>query len=297
MSDAVEQAASTPPKMLIADDDPSVLNLLAERCAKMGFDVDTAANGMQLLIKARQRLPDILIVDVNMPELDGLAVCSRLLGPDNKPIEVIVVTGRSDAETIERCGSFGAFYGRKGPNFWSDINAKLCEIYPHMADRIAQQTTRPTGSKVRERPRVLIVDDDPGMQALLASRLAKCGVDTLYAADATQGHRIACKERPSVVIVDYLMPNGDARYLIGKLRTTKATMNIPVFVMSEHPLDETTKRDLLRDIGGRPGAAQIFMKSLAPDELFGALQKYCSFDNPPSKPRPASPAAPSSRPH
>ncbi len=57
------------PKILIADDDRGIARFLATRCAKMGFEVQTAANGLQALIMARQNHPDVLIVDINMPEL------------------------------------------------------------------------------------------------------------------------------------------------------------------------------------------------------------------------------------
>src|ERR1017187_9598422 len=98
-----EASQKAPPKMLIADVDPAIVRLLADRCMKMGFTVETAANGMQLLMKARRSQPDIMIVDVNMPEMDGLSVCTRLLDPGSKPVEVVVVTGSSDPEIAERC--------------------------------------------------------------------------------------------------------------------------------------------------------------------------------------------------
>jgi CheY-like chemotaxis protein len=94
--------------MLIADDDPSIVRLLASRCARMGFEVETAANGIQALLKAKRSKPDILIIDVNMPEVDGLSVCAHLLDPARRALDVIVVTGNQDAETLERCEGFGA---------------------------------------------------------------------------------------------------------------------------------------------------------------------------------------------
>src|SRR5471032_2419055 len=103
--------------MLIADDDPAIVRLLAERCTRVGFEVETAANGIQALIKANRTHPDILIIDVNMPEADGLAVCARLLDPSRKSLNVVVVTGSRETETVERCEGFGAFYVRKGPEF------------------------------------------------------------------------------------------------------------------------------------------------------------------------------------
>ena len=78
MTDAMG-ALHTAPKMLIADDDPDILRLLAERCKALGFEVETARNGIKALIVARRSHPDILILDVNMPEADGLSVCVRLL--------------------------------------------------------------------------------------------------------------------------------------------------------------------------------------------------------------------------
>lgn len=159
------------PKMLIADDDPAIVQMLANRCLKMGFKVDTASNGMQLLIKARQWKPDVLIVDVNMPEMDGLSVCTKLLEPRGISVDVVVVTGYTDPETIERCESFGAFYARKGPDFWIRIRAALEELFPHMADKIEEVVVQATNDRVPEHPRVLVVDDDssteknPGQQA------------------------------------------------------------------------------------------------------------------------------------
>ena len=266
------------PKMLIADDDPAIVRLLADRCVKMGFKVETATNGVQLLVKARRSHPDIVIVDVNMPELDGLSVCAHLLDPGNKSLEVVVVTGSNDPETVERCQSLGMFYGYKGPDFWNSVEGALAEIYPDMATKIGALESTAADPDVPQRPRVLVVDDDPDIETFFASRLSKCGIDTLYAPDAVQGFRIACKEKPSVIITDNFMPDGDAQFLLYRLRSAPETENIPVFVISARKLSELTEQTLKREIGGRPGAQQVFTKSFDTQELFKALQRYCGFE-------------------
>lgn len=265
------------PHMLIADDDPAIVRLLADRCVKMGFKVETATNGVQLLIKARRSHPDIIIVDVNMPQLDGLSVCSRLLDPGSKPVEVVVVTGSNDPETAERCESLGMFYGRKGPNFWNSVEGALTEIYPDLAGRLAALEDSPVDTDVPPRPRVLVVDDDPDIEKFFATRLSKFGIDTLYASDATQGFRVACKDKPSVIITDNYMPDGDAQYLLYRLRSSPATDNIPVFVISARKLSDLTEQTLKRAICGHPGATQVFKKSFDTEELFTALKKFCGF--------------------
>ena len=274
---APAKARARAPRMLIADDDPAVLRGLAERCAKMGFQVDTATNGLQVLIKARHNQPDIMVVDVNMPEIDGLSVCARFLDPGSKPIEVLVITGANDPEMAERCESLGLFYSRKGPDFWKDVESALAEIYPDMAARIGEATFEPGQEKVRDLPRVLVVDDDPDVERFLGSRLAKCGVRILYASDAVQAFQVAAREQPSAILTDCFMPNGDAQFLLHRLRSKPETANIPVIVMTGRKIDAGLEHTLTREVYGRPGAAQVVQKSFDVDELFGALKKYCAF--------------------
>jgi CheY-like chemotaxis protein len=272
------QSTGEIPRILIADDDPSIVRLLADHCARMGFHVDIASNGIQALLKASRTKPDTLVIDVNMPEVDGLSVCAHLLDPDRAPVNAIVITGSRNPDTLERCEGFGAFYARKGPKFWDDLEAALAEIHPRMAGKIKEcgmQTLRPS---VRARPRVLLVDDDNEINRFLSSRLEKCGIDVQYAGDAQQGFRMACRDEPAAIVTDYFMPNGDAKYLLTRLRTTAATENIPVIVLSGRKLNEVTQQSLRREICGHPGATQILGKSQDTQALFEALEKICGFE-------------------
>jgi CheY-like chemotaxis protein len=272
------RSSDATPRMLIADDDPSILRLLADHCARMGFDVDTAANGIQALLKASRAKPDILVIDVNMPEVDGLSVCAHLLGPDRSPVNVIVITGSRDPDMLERCEGFGAYYARKGPNFWNDLEAALTEIHPRMAARIARSSMGEAAPQIRRRSRVLLVDDDNDVNRFLTSRLEKCGIEVAYAPDAAAGFRVACRDEPAVIVTDYFMPNGDAQYLLARLRTNEATSNIPVIVLSGRELNDVAVQNLQREICGHPGAAKILRKSNDTFALFEALQKFCGFE-------------------
>jgi CheY-like chemotaxis protein len=267
------------PKMLIVDDDPSVLRLLANHCTRLGFDVETATNGMQALLKASRIQPKILVIDVNLPELDGLSACAHLLGPDRSPVDVIVITGSRGSETPERCEGFGAYYAHKGPNFWRDLEVALAEIEPRLVGKIGQYSMGEAAPEIRRRPRVLLVDDDSDVNRMLASRLAKCGIDVMYASDATHGLRMASQDEPAVIVTDYFMPNGDALYFLTRLRTAKVTSKIPVIVWSGRKLSEQTDQRLRREISGCSGAAHILCKSEDTSALFEILQKFCGFES------------------
>jgi CheY-like chemotaxis protein len=266
------------PRMLVVDDDPSVVRLIADHCARLGFDVDTAANGLQALVKASWIRPDVLVIDVNMPEADGLSVCARLLDPTKEPLDVIVITGSRSSGTLERCKDLGAHCAYKGASFWSDLEGALVEIQPGMAVRIARAHAGEAAPQVRRRPCVLLVDDDIDVNRFLASWLERCGINVAYALSARQALRIACRDEPVVIITDYFMPNGDADYLLAKLRGAETTSNIPVIVLTGRKLSETTINNLQRRICGHPGVAQVLTKSLDPSSLVKVLRKYCGFD-------------------
>jgi CheY-like chemotaxis protein len=94
------------PRVLIADDDPSVLQFLADHCAQLGFRVQTASNGLNAFAIAHRFSPDVLIIDVNMPEVDGMSLCEKLLAPGRKAIDLVVISGNPTPETIERCEGY-----------------------------------------------------------------------------------------------------------------------------------------------------------------------------------------------
>jgi CheY-like chemotaxis protein len=243
----------------------------------MGFDVDTANNGMQVLLKARRTSPDVMIVDVNMPQLDGLSASFHLLEPGGPPMDVIVVSGYSNDETIAHCEAMGMFYASKQMEFWPSIGRALTEIFPAMALQIgAQIRAAAGGDSLPTHPRVLIVDDDEQVATFLSCRLKKLGIDSLYASNAIRAFRLASGHHPSVVISDFYMPDGDADFLIARLRSNPTTAHIPVFVLSGKPIDEPTLKLLKREVMGNPGASRIFRKSFEVGDLFEAIQQYCA---------------------
>ena len=66
------------PKILIVDDEPDILEFLSYNLESEGYDVSVAANGIQGLDKAREIEPDLIVLDIMMPEMDGVELCRRL---------------------------------------------------------------------------------------------------------------------------------------------------------------------------------------------------------------------------
>lgn len=97
------------PKVLILDDDSSLTGLLSEILKEEGYDVMASNSPKDVLFLARQFLPDVLLLDLMMPELDGFDVCEYFKRDAQlKFTRIIVLTARDDRESKVRCYKAGA---------------------------------------------------------------------------------------------------------------------------------------------------------------------------------------------
>ena len=91
----------TPPRILIVDDNPTNVKVLQTRLAAEGYEVLTAADGEEGLAAARQHTPDLILLDVMMPKLDGFEVCRRLRADAAFPFTpIIMVTAMADSKDV-----------------------------------------------------------------------------------------------------------------------------------------------------------------------------------------------------
>jgi class 3 adenylate cyclase/AmiR/NasT family two-component response regulator len=90
-----------PPLILIVDDNEANRDILARRLEVNGYQFAMAADGEEGLEQARALLPDLILLDVMMPKLDGLEVCRRLKADKSLPfMPIILVTARSDSKDV-----------------------------------------------------------------------------------------------------------------------------------------------------------------------------------------------------
>jgi len=91
----------TPPRILIVDDTPANVHILQARLAANGYDIVTATDGEAALAAVRDTQPDLILLDVMMPKLDGFEVCRRLRADPSLPfIPIIMVTAKADPKDV-----------------------------------------------------------------------------------------------------------------------------------------------------------------------------------------------------
>ena len=87
------------PKILIADDDPILRKFLSAVLEKQDYQYATATNGIEAIEKVKADRPDLILLDVMMPEMDGLDACQKLKeDPSTRRIPVVLITGSTDRE-------------------------------------------------------------------------------------------------------------------------------------------------------------------------------------------------------
>ena len=97
------------PKILLIDDEQKVLDLIGFRLQLLGYRVITARSGEEALALASSDLPNLIILDIAMPGMDGLAVCSRLKKSESlNAIPVLMLTARCDMEDVNKAMAEGA---------------------------------------------------------------------------------------------------------------------------------------------------------------------------------------------
>src|SRR6202048_4341995 len=90
-----------PPRILIVDDNEMNRDILVTRLATQGYELTQAADGGEALAAAKEQLPDLILLDVMMPKIDGIEVCRRLKGDPNLPfMPIILVTDKAASSDV-----------------------------------------------------------------------------------------------------------------------------------------------------------------------------------------------------
>ena len=122
---------SPPPRVLVADDDPDIRQILTVNLEAMGYLVTEVSDGEEALRLARQMVPALIVLDIMMPELDGFGVLHSLRGhPATEHIPVVILSARTSDRDIWDGWQAGADYYLTKP-FVIDQLLRFVELLEH----------------------------------------------------------------------------------------------------------------------------------------------------------------------
>ena len=212
--------------VLAIDDDPNDLEILRENLSEAGFHVVGAASGDEGIAKARALRPDVITLDVMMPNKDGWQVLYDLKAdPATHDIPVIMLT----------------IVDRKPLGY--QLGATEYLLKPFDTDAVLdalRRVTHLTGGQPLKR--LLVADDDPDVIDLVRQLLGE-NYEIESAGDGAAALDAIARQRPDVILLDLMMPGLDGFAVIERLRQDANLRTIPIVVLTAKSLsaDETAR--------------------------------------------------------
>jgi len=212
--------------VLVIDDDATVRDLLERFLGKEGFNVVSADGGEEGLRLAGELRPDVITLDAMMPGMDGWAVLAALKAdPDVSDIPVIMLTMVDDKNLGYALGA--AEYLTKPIERQRLVS--LLKKYRHDHSPFNN---------------VLIVEDDPSSRRTLRQMLEKEGFEAAEAENGRVALEHVARSRPSLILLDLMMPKMDGFELVADLRSREEWRDIPVVVLTAKEITHEDRQRL-----------------------------------------------------
>jgi PAS domain S-box-containing protein len=198
--------------VLVIDDSPEMHDLLQRSLSRSGYRVECVFSGKDGLERARSGAPDVIILDVVMPQLDGWSVLAALKeDPATAEIPVIMLTMLDDRNLGFALGAAEYLTKPADP-------ARLLKL-------LRRYCAGPDAT-------VMVVDDDARSRALLSRTVAGSGLRVVEAGNGVEALAALAHGVPQLVLLDLMMPEMDGFEVVARMRAEPAWRDIPVVVVT-----------------------------------------------------------------
>jgi CheY-like chemotaxis protein len=204
-------------KILVIDDDRMNCDLLQAVLARHGYDVRSATSGLEGLNLFRQQNPRVTILDLRMPEMDGLTVLKEIRAMDPHAPVIILGGGATEVQENQARALRVTDFVRKGLSL---------DVLVEGVNRVVQQPIRKEGANNAQSASaigdtgetVLIVDDEQLVRDLLVQFLGLRGYRALGVKDGTQALSMVDQAPPDLILLDLMLPGMSGVEVLRRLR-------------------------------------------------------------------------------
>jgi len=240
-------------KILLVEDDEVNRDMLARRLRRKGHLVVTAGDGERAVAMAGKESPDVILMDLNLPVLDGWMATRRLKNaPQTQAIPVIALTAHAMSGDRQKALNAGCDdYDTKPVEF----ERLMDKIHALLGARVVSEAAAPAAAPVeptrpvapkpaepapRKSARLLVVDDTPANREMLSRRLQRHGYEVEVAPEGQAALRMLQASPFDLVLLDVMMPGINGLDVLRQLRQTRPATDLPVIM--------ATARDESHDI-------------------------------------------------
>ena len=239
------------PIILVADDNPLVVELMHSILDEAGYSVAEARGGTEALRLARLLQPALLTLDVMMPDLDGFDIIQVLRNdPITRELPVLFVSALPEFERGVKLGGNGFLLKPFSPEELVEHIRRL--LHPHV-------------------PLVLIIEDDNHVRPVLTRVVKRAGFQVAEAANGFIALELIQRAPPDLIVLDIRMPGIDGYEILRQLKQHPDHAHIPVIILTASDLGDAA-RQRARELG----AAQYLEKPIGSEELLAEIKRILS---------------------
>ncbi len=261
-------------KILIVDDEPRNVKLLEAYLKGEHYQLITAFNGEQALAQAKQELPDVILLDVMMPDISGFEVTQKLKeDAATQSIPIILVTALDGTENRVQGLDIGADEFLTKPVNRHELIARMRSLLKmkHLQDElqnrhaITQKLVKLEKDSVSAET-VLLVEDEDYLSQQMELLLYQQGLRVLTAGDIATASQIVDQQQPDIVILDKVLPDGDGIELLKQWKSSPVLTEMPIIIL-------TVVNDLETKIAAlEQGADDYLIKHIENGELIARIK-------------------------
>jgi two-component system cell cycle response regulator len=233
---------TTPQRVLVIEDNPANLKLMVFLLRRFGLEPLAAPNGSEGVRIALEERPDLILCDLQMPELDGFQVLRRLdEAPGGRRAPVVAITAFAmvgDRERVLRAGFDGYLPKPINPatfvqqlEGYLSIDRAFANAHEMPASR-GEVSLRPERPPEAPRALILAIDDTPWNLELLRSVLQPRGYRVLTAGSVTEGVALARAQSPDLILSDWHVGGSNGEALLEARRSDLALRKMPLAFLS-----------------------------------------------------------------
>jgi DNA-binding response OmpR family regulator len=220
-------------RILIVDEEEDFVKMLRARLQIEGYEVLIAEDGTKGLQIARKERPDLIILDIMMPGMDGHAVCDMLKKSSlTWSIPIIYLTAKSSPADEVLALEKGAKYFLTKP------------YNPPMLLEMVKSAIMDTNQVPKKQDRILVIDKDLGFADEAGARLKQAGFEVVSALTAEQGLREAREHSPDIILLDFLTSHEDSHASVKIISSDEILQNIPLFVLAPEAIMAKADKNL-----------------------------------------------------
>lgn len=252
------------PEVLVVDDDVTAIQLI-QHILSGEARVRFARSGEDGLAQARLSVPDLILLDIDMPGMGGVATCRALKAERRTAdVPVIFITRFGDEASELAALDAGASDFMSKPLTAVKVLARvraLWRVRQQLQHVLHRSPDLPLLPEQGAAPRLLVVDDDPLAQEVLHQALAATGAQLEFATGGAQALDRVIETAPDLLLLDLVMPGIDGWQVLAALQATGALRHTPVIAITRL-LDEDCEAQALAS-----GATDFITKPFSPTVL------------------------------